>query len=134
MAQEFIIKEVTGIVRLQDNDPTKIIYLNVKAFLFVNKPMNDFIEPFETEDVMPNIVPTINISQINNLDKSKCTSDDSGSEELLIIMSNRATPWPSKNKKASLSNMNATLTQQNFLVALGKNPIPNMTNEQPAQD
>ncbi|RIB18236.1 hypothetical protein C2G38_2037078 [Gigaspora rosea] len=45
-----------------------------------------------------------------------------------------ATPRPLKNKKALLSNMNATSTQQNLSAALGKNLIPNMTNEQPAQD
>ncbi|KAF0452281.1 hypothetical protein F8M41_001920 [Gigaspora margarita] len=35
---------------------------------------------------------------------------------------------------ALLSNMNATSTQQNLLATLGKNPIPNMTNEQSVQD
>ncbi|CAG8815629.1 22846_t:CDS:1, partial [Gigaspora margarita] len=45
-----------------------------------------------------------------------------------------ATSRPSKNKKATLSNMNATSTQQNLSAALGKNPIPNMTNEQPVQN
>ncbi|CAG8790702.1 13317_t:CDS:1, partial [Gigaspora rosea] len=35
---------------------------------------------------------------------------------------------------ASLLNMNAMSTQQNLSAALGKNPIPNMTSEQPAQD
>ncbi|KAF0552288.1 hypothetical protein F8M41_022055 [Gigaspora margarita] len=52
IAREFIIKEVTGIVRLQDDVPTKIIYLNVKAFLPINKLTNDLIEPFETGDVV----------------------------------------------------------------------------------
>ncbi|CAG8682961.1 11957_t:CDS:1 [Dentiscutata erythropus] len=41
-----------------------------------------------------------------------------------------ATPQPSKNiKKALLSNMNATSTQQNLSEALNKNPIPTITNE-----
>ncbi|CAG8849208.1 12660_t:CDS:1, partial [Gigaspora margarita] len=43
---------VIRIVRLQDDDPTKIIYLNVKAFFSVNEPTNAFIELFKTGDVV----------------------------------------------------------------------------------
>ncbi|CAG8834223.1 31040_t:CDS:2, partial [Gigaspora margarita] len=55
-------------------------------------------------------------------------------EDLSIITLNQATSQFLKNKNTLLSNMNTILTQQNLSAALGKNLIPNMTNEQPAQD
>ncbi|CAG8840744.1 32900_t:CDS:2, partial [Gigaspora margarita] len=217
IAREYIIKKVTRIVRLQDDEPTKVIYLNVKAFLAINELTNDLIELFEIGDVVYlkrkfignnnyylvsatlikmlnfdfNTMPALGINsvivevttqtvkeiednlilefhveeRIDNLDKSKRMTNDSGSEDLSIITLNckflntqtltipwlsqmtipgysqrtnrqprEAIPQPSKNKNALLSNMNAMLVQQNLLVALGKNPIPNMTNEQPTQD
>ncbi|KAF0474101.1 hypothetical protein F8M41_024792 [Gigaspora margarita] len=260
IAREYILKEVTGIVRLQDDDSTKVIYLNVKAFLTVNEPTNDLIELFETGDVVYlkgkfignnnyylvsaisikmlnfdfNTMPALGINLVivgvttqtvkeiegnlilefhveerigdkeasnftveakhnsnNKFLSNKTTSINQNArlmtvvlvgtiyykfdndmtsgkhiimlEDLSIITSNReflnmqtltipwlsqmtiprysqrtnrqprgATPRPSKNKNASLSNMNATSVQQILLAALGKNPIPNMTNEQPA--
>ncbi|RIB16959.1 hypothetical protein C2G38_2188615 [Gigaspora rosea] len=201
IVREFIIKEATGIVRLQDDDPTKIIYLNVKAFLSVNEPTNNLIEPFETGDVEylkgkfirnnnyystvkeieGNLILEFHVDErIGNKEASNFTVEAKHSsnnkylsnkttsinqnarvttvvlvgtiyyqfennvfsgkhivilEDLSIIISNHEfLNTQPRLFLASLSNMNATSTQQNLSAALGKNPIPNMTNEQPAQD
>ncbi|RIB01267.1 hypothetical protein C2G38_2296831 [Gigaspora rosea] len=216
ITQEYIVKEVMDIVKLQDNDPSKIIYLNIKAFLSMNKPTSNFIEPVEitTQTVkkvendlvlkfyveerigdkeasnfsleakhssnnkyLSNKTNSINqnsrltvllVGKINYQFENDVSSGKHivALEDLSIITLNRdflntqtpTVPWlsqtnipgysqktnrqphgatsrPSKNsKKASLSNMNATSTQQNLSTALDKNPIPNMTNEQTAQN
>ncbi|GBB96021.1 hypothetical protein RclHR1_26640001 [Rhizophagus clarus] len=37
LTQEFTVKEITAVARLDDNDPTKIVYLRVKAFILVDQ-------------------------------------------------------------------------------------------------
>ncbi|KAF0407547.1 hypothetical protein F8M41_008751 [Gigaspora margarita] len=41
-----------AIVRLSDDDPSKIIYLNIKAFIPLNENTYHYIEPFETGDMI----------------------------------------------------------------------------------
>ncbi|PKY63234.1 hypothetical protein RhiirA4_491484, partial [Rhizophagus irregularis] len=41
------IKEITGISRLSDEDPTKIIYLKIKVFVPLNKEIETQIKEFE---------------------------------------------------------------------------------------
>ncbi|CAG8843331.1 35541_t:CDS:2, partial [Gigaspora margarita] len=48
----FTVKEITCIVRLSNNDPTKIIYLKVKAFVPLNDTCNHYIESFSPGDVV----------------------------------------------------------------------------------
>ncbi|CAB5200351.1 unnamed protein product [Rhizophagus irregularis] len=44
---EYNIKEITGISRLSDEDPTKIIYLKIKVFVPLNKEIETQIKEFE---------------------------------------------------------------------------------------
>ncbi|CAG8854390.1 7215_t:CDS:2, partial [Gigaspora margarita] len=48
----FTVKEITCIVRLSNDDPTKIIYLKVKAFVPLNDTSNHYIESFSPGDVV----------------------------------------------------------------------------------
>jgi hypothetical protein len=50
--KEFNIKEFTGIVRLSDEDPSKIIYLKVKAFIPLDREIESNIEEFESSQVI----------------------------------------------------------------------------------
>ncbi|RIB08054.1 hypothetical protein C2G38_2045484 [Gigaspora rosea] len=52
LTQEFTVKDITAIVRLSDDDPSKIIYLNIKAFIPLTENNDHYIEPFETGDVI----------------------------------------------------------------------------------
>ncbi|PKK69863.1 hypothetical protein RhiirC2_850382 [Rhizophagus irregularis] len=49
--KEYSIKEITGISRLSDEDPTKIIYLKIKAFVPLDKEIDTQIEKFENGQV-----------------------------------------------------------------------------------
>ena len=51
-AKEFSIKEITGILRLSDEDPSKIIYLKIKAFIPLDKNIETHIEEFEAGQVI----------------------------------------------------------------------------------
>ncbi|CAG8769402.1 45696_t:CDS:2, partial [Gigaspora margarita] len=204
--------ELTSIVRLQNGDLTKVIYLNVKAFLFMNKLTNDLIELFETEDIVSatsiktlnfdfNTMPVLGINSVivgvttqtvkeikgnlilklyikerigdkkasnfivetkhnsnNKYFSNKIISINQNAQLMTVILVNmiyykfdndvsfgkhiiiledlsiitlNSTLRSSKNKNASLLNMNTMLTQK-LLATLGKNLIPNMTNKQPA--
>ena len=50
--KDYTIKEITGIVRLSDEDPSKIIYLKIKAFIPLNKEIETHIEEFENSQVI----------------------------------------------------------------------------------
>ncbi|CAB5207151.1 unnamed protein product [Rhizophagus irregularis] len=50
--KEYSIKEITGISRLSDEDPTKIIYLKIKAFVPLDKEIDTQIEEFENGQVI----------------------------------------------------------------------------------
>ncbi|CAB4379972.1 unnamed protein product [Rhizophagus irregularis] len=51
LTKEYSIKEITGISRLSDEDPTKIIYLKIKAFVPLDKEIDTQIEKFENGQV-----------------------------------------------------------------------------------
>ncbi|CAG8736760.1 18010_t:CDS:2, partial [Gigaspora rosea] len=59
LTQEFTVREVTGIVKLSDDDPNKIIYLNIKVFIPVNETVNYQIESFDTGDVIATSIKVI---------------------------------------------------------------------------
>ncbi|PKY21659.1 hypothetical protein RhiirB3_435321 [Rhizophagus irregularis] len=50
--KEYSIKEITGISRLSDEDPTKIIYLKIKVFVPLDKEIETHIEEFENGQVI----------------------------------------------------------------------------------
>ncbi|CAB4379971.1 unnamed protein product [Rhizophagus irregularis] len=52
LTKEYSIKEITGISRLSDEDPTKIIYLKIKAFVPLDKEIDTQIEKFENGQVI----------------------------------------------------------------------------------
>ena len=49
---EFILKEITAISRLNDMDPAEIIYLRIKVFIPLNQEVENNIEDFENEQVI----------------------------------------------------------------------------------
>ncbi|RHZ80716.1 hypothetical protein Glove_132g54 [Diversispora epigaea] len=49
---EFILKEITAISRLNDMDPAEIIYLQIKVFIPLNQEVKNNIEDFEIEQVI----------------------------------------------------------------------------------
>lgn len=52
LTKEYSIKEITGISRLSDEDPTKIIYLKIKAFVPLDKEIETHIEEYENGQVI----------------------------------------------------------------------------------
>ncbi|KAF0460894.1 hypothetical protein F8M41_000534 [Gigaspora margarita] len=52
LTQKFTAKDIIAIVRLSEDDLSKIIYLNIKAFVPLNEPNDHYIESFETSDVI----------------------------------------------------------------------------------
>ncbi|GES97082.1 hypothetical protein GLOIN_2v1481471 [Rhizophagus clarus] len=52
LTQEFTVKEITAVARLDDNDPTKIVYLRVKAFILVDQNIPCQIEDFSNGQVV----------------------------------------------------------------------------------
>ena len=49
---DFIIREITAISKVSTTDPTKIIYLRVKAFVPTNSEVDTNIEEVESGDVI----------------------------------------------------------------------------------
>src|SRR6185436_16496964 len=49
---EFILKEITAISRLNDMDPAEIIYLRIKIFIPLNQEIENNIEDFEIGQVI----------------------------------------------------------------------------------
>ncbi|PKY58370.1 hypothetical protein RhiirA4_480227 [Rhizophagus irregularis] len=47
LTQEYTVKEVTAVVRLDDADPTKVVYLKVKIFIPSDQNISTQIEDFE---------------------------------------------------------------------------------------
>jgi hypothetical protein len=47
-----MIKTITRISRLDDDDSSKVIYLNIKAFIHVNREVETHIENFENGQVI----------------------------------------------------------------------------------
>jgi hypothetical protein len=51
-ATDYTVKEITGVTRLDDEDPTKIIYLKIKAFIPINRDIETHIGEFEVGQVV----------------------------------------------------------------------------------
>ena len=52
LTQEFTVKEITALSRLDDDNLIKVIYLKVKAFIPSDQNIESQIEDFETGDVV----------------------------------------------------------------------------------
>lgn len=52
LTQEFTVKEITAVARLNDDDPTKIVYLRVKAFIPVDQNIPCHIDDFNKGQVI----------------------------------------------------------------------------------
>jgi len=52
LTQNFTIKEITAISRLSDEDPTKVVYLKIKAFILSDREIKTQIEDFDKGDVI----------------------------------------------------------------------------------
>ncbi len=52
IAQHFIVKEITGISRLDDDNLTKVTYLRIKAFISLDSTIKCHIKPFEKGDII----------------------------------------------------------------------------------
>ncbi|GBC47964.2 hypothetical protein GLOIN_2v1481471 [Rhizophagus irregularis DAOM 181602=DAOM 197198] len=52
LIQDFTIEEITGIMRIKDNDLTKIIYLKIKAFILSDQNIKPKIKDFENEQII----------------------------------------------------------------------------------
>ncbi|KAF0538903.1 hypothetical protein F8M41_007429 [Gigaspora margarita] len=52
IAQNFFLKEITAIVKSENNDPTKILFLKIKAFVPIDKDVEHYIDPLEIGDVV----------------------------------------------------------------------------------
>jgi hypothetical protein len=52
ITQEYTVKEVTAIVKMDEDDPSNIIYLQVKAFIPLGEPTDGKIQPFEVGDTI----------------------------------------------------------------------------------
>ena len=51
LTQDFTVKEITAVSRLSDEDPTKVVYLKVEAFIPSDREIETQIEEFDTGDV-----------------------------------------------------------------------------------
>ena len=49
---KYNIKEITGIIRLNDEVPSKIVYLKINAFVPLDREIETNIEEFETSQVI----------------------------------------------------------------------------------
>jgi len=52
LTQEFTVKEITTVSRLDPDDPTKVVYLKIKAFIPSDRNIETQIDEFETGDVI----------------------------------------------------------------------------------
>ena len=52
ITEKFTIKEIVGVSRLDENDPEKVAYLQIKAFIPLDSAIECQIKPFELEDVI----------------------------------------------------------------------------------
>ncbi|POG74673.1 hypothetical protein GLOIN_2v1476024 [Rhizophagus irregularis DAOM 181602=DAOM 197198] len=52
LTQDFTIKDITAVSRLDDQDPTKVLYLRIKAFIPSDNTFETQIEDFETGDII----------------------------------------------------------------------------------
>jgi len=52
LTQDFTVKEITAVSRLSEDDPTKISYLKIKAFIPLDREIETQIEDFNADDVI----------------------------------------------------------------------------------
>ena len=52
LTQDYTMKEITGVVRTDDDDPSKIIYLKIKAFIPSDKNVECKIEDLKIGQVI----------------------------------------------------------------------------------
>ncbi|RHZ86262.1 hypothetical protein Glove_53g79 [Diversispora epigaea] len=52
IASSYTLKEITGVIRLDNNDPQKIMYLKIKSFIPLDVNVKTRIEEFEKEQVV----------------------------------------------------------------------------------
>src|SRR5437016_29636 len=52
LAQDYTIKEATAVCRLDSDDPTKVVYLKVKAFIPVDQDVETHIDQFNEGEVV----------------------------------------------------------------------------------
>ena len=52
LSNNYTIKEITGVTYLDDDDPTKVIYLKIKAFIPVDREVETHVGEFETGQVV----------------------------------------------------------------------------------
>lgn len=52
LTQDFTVKEITGVSRLDETDPDKIAFLKIKAFIPLNQNIESEIKPFEIGDII----------------------------------------------------------------------------------
>ena len=50
--QDFTVKEITAVSRLSEDDPTKVSYLKIKAFIPLDQEIETQIEDFNAEDII----------------------------------------------------------------------------------
>ncbi len=50
--QDLTVKEITAVSRLSEDDPTKVSYLKIKAFIPLDREIETQIEDFNAEDVI----------------------------------------------------------------------------------
>ena len=50
--QDFTVKEITAVSRLSEDDPTKVSYLKIKAFIPLDREIETQIEDFNAENVI----------------------------------------------------------------------------------
>ncbi|CAB4395383.1 unnamed protein product [Rhizophagus irregularis] len=62
LTQEFTVKEITAVARLNDDDPTKIVYLRVKAFIPVDQNI-----PCQIKDFNKGQVNATSVKLIDNM-------------------------------------------------------------------
>ncbi|RGB28480.1 hypothetical protein C1646_745834 [Rhizophagus diaphanus] len=60
--EEFTIKEITAVARLNDDDPTKIVYLRVKVFILVDQNI-----PCQIDDFNKGQVNATSVKLIDNM-------------------------------------------------------------------
>ncbi|CAB4402298.1 unnamed protein product [Rhizophagus irregularis] len=52
LIQDFTIEEIIGIMRIKDNNLTKVIYLKIKAFILSNQNIESKIKDFENKQII----------------------------------------------------------------------------------
>ncbi|CAG8586474.1 hypothetical protein C2G38_2237987 [Gigaspora rosea] len=52
ITREFTLKQITAIAKVEDDDPTNIVFLKTKVFIPIDETVQHYIEPFEVGDVI----------------------------------------------------------------------------------